>query len=705
MREIGKKFKIGCLIFVFVFMFLPQVLDIVFEALDTWADSEENITLADGFTIEKYNVVLDVNEDNKVDVTENLTVNFTSPYKHGIYKFTPEWLEYTGLDNKTIKRKSKVLNYKAIGDEYTVDTVKKKKRIKIGSAYEYVGEGEKTYVIKYTYDMGKDPFDDFDEFIFHAFGDYWGTEIKNASIEVHMPENINADDVNFFMDKYRKENVNDLMDIEVSGNTLKASYKGGNYSAELQEFCSINAYKENPECNALYRSLTVDIALKEGYFKGGSYNYGFGSLLISILILSLTGYTIYKWFKFGKNYKKEVQTIEFYPPDNLNSAEIGYVYNKSQSNKKLTISLIIQLASKGYIKIDDIKDDVKITNLVIKPKDLKSFEDTLEKRTIEVKKLKDIDDNLSKQETSMMKYLFKKGDTKKLKANIDKFLKVRDNLVNLGYIEIVSDNEASRLENLEEKKKAYEESAQNYEEAIEKYNEIISKMPPLTDMEKAVYDKLFVSSDEVILSQHKTFYEVFSTIDMMLKDTFKDKVYDKVSNKQKWYAIFRTIIIAILSVIAYFVIEDLDPKLNFVYVLNFICIPINIIFTIIMGRKTKYGEKITARVNGFREFLIKVEKEKLEELVLEDSRYFYNILPYSYVLNVSKKWVKKFENIKFPEVDMGNFDYNDSSVYYSIYDHVYYPSSSSSSSGCSSCGGGCSSCGGGCSSCGGGGSW
>ena len=58
---------------------------------------------------------------------------------------------------------------------------------------------------------------------------------------------------------------------------------------------------------------------------------------------------------------------------------------------------------------------------------------------------------------------------------------------------------------------------------------------------------------------------------------------------------------------------------------------------------------------------------------------------------------------------MGNFDYSSDWAYHDLYSNVYHPepvhSSSSSSSGCSSCGGGCSSCGGGCSSCGGGGSW
>ena len=129
-----------------------------------------------------------------------------------------------------------------------------------------------------------------------------------------------------------------------------------------------------------------------------------------------------------------------------------------------------------------------------------------------------------------------------------------------------------------------------------------------------------------------------------------------------------------------------------------------------MKRKTEYGELITARVKGFRHFLIVAEKERLEALVSENPNYFYNILPYTYAMNISKKWIKKFENIPMPELDMGTFNYSSDYSYYSLYNDVYYPepvrtSSSGGSSGCSSCGGGCSSCGGGCSSCGGGGSW
>ena len=120
-----------------------------------------------------------------------------------------------------------------------------------------------------------------------------------------------------------------------------------------------------------------------------------------------------------------------------------------------------------------------------------------------------------------------------------------------------------------------------------------------------------------------------------------------------------------------------------------------------MNKKTQYGEDIVAKVNGFKEFLEKVEKDKLEKLVEENPNYFYDILPYTYVFNISKKWIDKFKDIPIPETNMGNFDYTDVGSLSDVYSNISFPSSSDSGSGgCSSCGGG-----GGCSSCGGGGSW
>ncbi|MEE3344224.1 MAG: DUF2207 domain-containing protein [Bacilli bacterium] len=682
---------------------------------------DDSESVADGFTINSYNVKLDVAEDNKVKVVEEITVDWYEEYHHGLFKFTPEWLKYTGKDNKTIRRKSNISNLEVIDEQYSIDTVKNKKRIKIGSPNEYVPLGLKTYTISYLYDMGSDPFKGFDELIFHAFGDYWGTEINSASIEINMPKSIEGDEVNFFTDKYRKNNVNDVVDYTVTGNKLVANFNRDKYyDKQYAKYCDNasnilgdgscdrNAFDTYYE--PLTTALTVDIELPEGYFTDGSWNYSWGSFSIFIIIILLTFYTLIVWYRYGKDLEKKAETLEFYPPDNLSAAEIGYIYGK-ESNKKLTISLIIELASKGYLKIDEEgkwKKKIKITNLAVLPTKVSEIDEDLPKREIKVKKLKDVDSKLNFEETVMMNFLFKKKDERVLSANIEKFMNVRDSLVKNGYIEVLSDNDNELKKEYKAKKVEYDNAMEKYNKEMEKYNNIVSKLPAMTDIEKIVYDILFEATDEVILRDHKGFYKAFSSVNYQLENEIRDKAYDsEASSKIKW-SFFRTLFIIVLSCVSYFKIADFDPKFSIIYWLSFLCVFINIFLIIIMGRKTEYGEIIYARIKGFRKFLLTAEKKRIEELVNENPNYFYDILPYTYVLNVSKKWVKKFEDIPMPDVDMGNFDYSDIGSYSHMYNDVYYPQTSSSggsSSGCSSCGGGCSSCGGGCSSCGGGGSW
>lgn len=713
------------IIIVSFFFFLYAAIIVFIVSIDNTDNDTKNIGLADGFTISAYNIILDVKEDNKIDVTENITVNWESDWHHGIYKITPEWLQYTDKNGNTIKRKSTVYNLRSTSDPYTTDYVKKKAEIKLGSASKYVSLGEKTYNIEYTYDMGRDPFRNFDEFIFHAFGDYWGTEIKNATIQINMPKSIEGYNINFFTDKKRKENVSSYVDYEVVGNTLYAKFNQDKYTeAQRKEYCSNKHNFKNGVCdfeeNSYYnkklkKSLTVDIELPEGYFVGGSWNYGWGSFIITLIIFGITAYTIFKWKKYGKDYLKPVQTVEFYPPENMSAAEVGYIYGK-QTSKKLTISLIVQLASKGYIKIDEVKEkEIQITNLApTKPNELPSFDSTLPKRIIEIKKLKESDGYLTEKETTMMKYLFKKGDIKSLETNFDKFNVVKDGLVSKGYIEILSDNELTRLSDMDTKRREYDEKVKQYEKEMLNYNKEMSKMPTLTEFESIVYNRLFENKNIVILSEHKTFYNAFYGVDEALESKLKDTVRDKIATKKMMTSIFVTILVAILSFISYKFIEDLDPNWEILYMLSFFCVLVNAFFTLLMKRKTEYGEKITAQIHGFRNFLITAEKPKLEALVAENPNYFYDILPYTYVLNVSKKWIEKFEDIPKPELNMGTFNYNSDSSYYSLYKNAHHSysgslnssgSSRSSFSSNSSSFSSHSSRGGGCSSCGGGGSW
>lgn len=630
-------------------------------------------SLADGFTIEAYKIVMDVKESNSVDVKEYITVNFYESGHHGIYRFIPSWLEYTNKEGITLSRESKISNLKAVGDNYTIDTVSGKQRIKIGDANYTLPIGNHTYEIDYTYDMGFDPYDNFDEFIFHAFGDYWGTEIKNASITINLPKTFDSQNkIKFFADKHRNQDITTYVNYYVSGNTIYANLSS-NYR--------------------LNSALTIDVELPDGYFVGGSNNYGITSLLLCVICILFAVITFILWKKHGKDLYKVPETVEFYPPEKLDAAEIGYLYKKD-TGRKLSIALIIELASKGFIKIIESAD--KKTQIIAKSNttDVNKYI----KREIKIVKLKnykvrflDTPSKATKLTEIMKKYFPNNVNENVVTSDFDKFYENSKYLIDNGYIRIASDN--------------ISQYSQEQLDAIKKelfLNEFKDK-PIMSTNEEIVYNNLFEDSDETILSENHSFYKTFSEIGENVRNSFDDKINDLTAYRYMLIASLGFLICTILLGLSYCKFEDLNPKFNIIYTIAFVSNIVTFVFAILMKRKNSYGEQIKSKINGFKNYIELAEKNQIEMLVEQNPNYFYDILPYAYVLDVSKKWVEKFENIPVPTNDMGNFDYHNIDSLNHLSDSVYIPSSSSSGS--SGCGGGCSSCGGGCSSCGGGGSW
>ncbi len=66
------------------------------------------------------------------------------------------------------------------------------------------------------------------------------------------------------------------------------------------------------------------------------------------------------------------------------------------------------------------------------------------------------------------------------------------------------------------------------------------------------------------------------------------------------------------------------------------------IFGKIMPKKTKKGLEEYAAIRGFKEFMDKVEENRLKKLLDEDPEYFYNTLAYAISFGEHKKWASKF---------------------------------------------------------------
>ncbi len=64
-----------------------------------------------------------------------------------------------------------------------------------------------------------------------------------------------------------------------------------------------------------------------------------------------------------------------------------------------------------------------------------------------------------------------------------------------------------------------------------------------------------------------------------------------------------------------------------------------------MRKRSEQGNKWYGQLLGFKNFIDKAEKDRLSCWCEQNPSYFYNVLPYAYVLGVTDKWAKNFESI------------------------------------------------------------
>ena len=585
-------------------------------------------TFASGYTIEAYNIDMVVNENNTFDITETIKVNFTGYNKHGIYRKIPLYNQITRVDGTKSSNRAIISNI-VTNEPCTISKEGKYRVIKIGKSNETVF-GEKTYVIKYNYNIGKDPIKNADELYFNLIGDEWDTAINNVTFSIKMPKSFDKSTLSFSTGSKGTIGSSNVS-CSIDGNVIRGKLKSSLYQQE---------------------ALTVRLTLPEGYFVGASYNFDYimlGEIGISIIFVIIA---FGMWNKYGKD-DYVVETVEFYPPDGLNSLEVGFIY-KGISESKDVISLLIYLANKGYIKIEEYED-----------------EKLLKSKKFKIIKLKEYDGD-NKEEKMFLDGLFLYGKKEVTRAD----------LYNKFYKTVKQINKSVN-------------SQENQEKIFEK--ESLSKRMFLIAMIIIVF--IFMNGLSIFLIGS---IKMSFIIAAFILGTPLSLVYAKPS-------ISTGIIASIAFVFVGFFCMIIDMASDLTYAIKFLiesgCIVSLIILLGLIKKRTPYGTEMLGRIKGFRFFLETAEKDKLEELVTREPNYFYEILPYTYVLGVSNKWIKKFEDIALdePQWHGGNMRFDSYSFNRSLNRTYASISNTMTSSPSGSSGGGGFSGGG--SGGGGGGSW
>ncbi|MBR3134175.1 MAG: DUF2207 domain-containing protein [Clostridia bacterium] len=227
------------------------------------------------------------------------------------------------------------------------------------------------------------------------------------------------------------------------------------------------------------------------------------------------------------------------------------------------------------------------------------------------------------------------------------------------------------------------------EESIELPDEIDFVSPSsnnlvsLSKNEQLIYDKLFKKTDVNLLKNDENFYEVFNEIENQLKNNTGNKTNDNKTLIMKFFSWFFAILSIILMVLASYIIKDVNPKLSITLLLGWTSSILSLIFTFTESKKPLYGKEIKNKINSFKDFIENISKDKLENLIEKDPKYFYKISPYAYSLNIYKKWLDCCSNIEIPEdarKELETFNYYDPYAFDHIADNISYYSSDTNSS-------------------------
>ncbi len=281
------------------------------------------------YVIDNYDIDMVVNENNTFDITETITAYFNVP-KHGIFRKIPLKNSVTRTDGSKSNNRAKITNI-SVSENYTTSNENGYKVIKIGNANSTF-TGKHSYTIKYKYNIGKDPLKNVDELYFNLIGDEWDTNINNVSFTITMPKSFDKSVLGFSSGNVGSTNSSNVT-YNVNGNTIIGNTTNTLYAGQ---------------------ALTVRLTLPEGYFVGANSNMDIFSIFVIVLCVVFVLIADRLWAKYGKD-DEVIETVEFYPPEGYNSAEVGFLYNGSVDTKAV-ISLLIFLANQGYLKIEETEE-------------------------------------------------------------------------------------------------------------------------------------------------------------------------------------------------------------------------------------------------------------------------------------------------------------------------------------------------------------
>lgn len=535
-----------------------------------------------GYDTTSFRTDVKVNSDNSFEITETITVDF-HVQKHGIFRYIP--LEGTALykvgeETAQQSRKMKVDRIKVEGCEYDTYKEEGNRVIRIGDPDRTV-TGVHTYKLSYRCRAYDDKIDAYDMFYYNVIPSGvqggWETPIDKVLVNITMPQDIDRDSLSVFAGYYGTDSYGDRIKTRVSGNVIRL---------------------ESKERLPQGAGVTVQQILPEGYFQN-EMNTDWAHSLMILLALFSAVLSVLLWAFFGRD-PQLVRTVEFYPPEQLTSADIGYIID-GYADKKDIISMIIYFADEGYLTIEE-----------------------REQGSFVLHKIRELPEGRNDFEYTLMEGLFPgNGDEAELSQLKEEFFQ---------YFQKASKQLQDKYK--EKKRRIFYKSGNRAR--------IAAAFLMIVPVGMGFLLSSVLAQDQswaMAAAPASVILFVLYLIGMLLYD-------QKGSMKKNRFVAANGVIVALSGILLLTAAELIASIAGAAAAAAVVlCSLVSYICARQMRRRTPYGNRITGRVLGFRHFIETCELERLKMLAEENPSYFYNILPYTYVFGLSDKWAKKFESI------------------------------------------------------------
>ena len=449
-------------------------------------------------------------------------------------------------------------------------------------------KGLKEYVISYTMEIGDDRDREGDFFYYNILGPGWQEEIGLVTFTVRLPSPIDPRNVSLTGGRYGATRQRGEYTVSADGTTITGS-----------------ARTMKPK-----EALTLYIDLEEGYF---SEVKKFVDLTIPLYIGAIVLFVLLAFHSFSiwKRYGRDdpfVPVVRFDPPTDLSPLEVGYLFDGVVDAKDLS-SMLFYWADRGYIRIEELK---KKEYRIIKVKDLVSPK---------------------AHEQRLFDAFFKHGDEEgvllKRLAKSTTFAKDIERTKSLTRSWFTKERELK------------DQSAER--------KRIIPFLHGVLLIVFHAWGTTYSYPGGALLLVPLAFGIGL----LVLTAIAIPKIFDSWMFARKGKAFLKSGVFLLVYLIAFGIIfmvyrEEvlLPPVLSLLFGTSALGIPLLFaLFGAITAKRSAYGQKILEEIVGYREFIEKVEIDKLKVMIEDDPELFYHVLGYAIVLGLENTWAKKFDSI------------------------------------------------------------